>query len=101
MNFFFYHPSIKTMILIFNNISDKIRDGKKSDNTLFLKVNLMKNCFIYFFGLLMLQHVNHYWVSLWDFMIQMDHLISARRPDLVIANNKKENVLNSGLCHSG
>ena len=26
---------------------------------------------------------------LWDFEIQTDHLISARRPDLVIVNNKK------------
>ena len=26
---------------------------------------------------------------LWDFEIQMDHLISARRPDLVIINKKK------------
>ena len=31
-----------------------------------------------------------------DFEIQMDHLISARRPDLVIVN-KKENRLNSGI----
>ena len=27
---------------------------------------------------------------LWDFEIQTDHLISARRPDLVIVNTKKE-----------
>ena len=27
---------------------------------------------------------------LWDFGIQTDHLISARRPDLIIINNKKE-----------
>ena len=26
---------------------------------------------------------------LWDFEIQTDHLISARRPDLVIINTKK------------
>ena len=26
---------------------------------------------------------------LWDFDIQTDHLISARRPDLIIINNKK------------
>ena len=26
---------------------------------------------------------------LWDFEIEMDHLISARRPDLVIVNKKK------------
>ena len=27
---------------------------------------------------------------LWDFEIQIDHLISARRPDLVIVNEKRE-----------
>ena len=27
---------------------------------------------------------------LWDFDIQTDHLISARRPDLIIINNKKK-----------
>ena len=27
---------------------------------------------------------------LWDFDIQTDHLISARRPDLIIINNKKQ-----------
>ncbi len=27
---------------------------------------------------------------LWDFDIQTDHLISARRPDLIIVNNKKQ-----------
>ena len=26
---------------------------------------------------------------LWDFDIQTDHLISARRPDLIVINNKK------------
>ena len=26
---------------------------------------------------------------LWDFVIQMDHLISARRPDLIIINKKE------------
>ena len=26
---------------------------------------------------------------LWDFNIQTDHLIPARRPDLIIINNKK------------
>ena len=36
---------------------------------------------------------------LWDFEIQMDHLILARRPDIVI--NKKENLPNSELCRSG
>ena len=45
---------------------------------------------------------------LWDFEIQMDHLISDRRLDLVIVNKKKkkkkrerENLPNSGLCRSG
>ena len=28
---------------------------------------------------------------LWDFDIHADHLISTRRPDLMIINNKKEN----------
>ena len=27
---------------------------------------------------------------LWDYKIQTDHLISARRPDLVIVNKKRE-----------
>ena len=36
----------------------------------------------------------------WDFEIQTDHLISARRPDLVIVT-KKENLPNSGLCRQG
>ena len=37
-----------------------------------------------------------------DFGIQTDHLISDRRPDLVIANKKKrENLVNCGLCRSG
>ena len=27
-----------------------------------------------------------------DFSIQTDHLIPARRPDLIIINNKKENL---------
>ena len=35
---------------------------------------------------------------LWDFDIQMDHLISARRQDLIIINKKKENLQNCGLC---
>ena len=38
---------------------------------------------------------------LWDFEIQMDHLISARRPDVVIINKKKENLQNFGLCCLG
>ena len=37
---------------------------------------------------------------LWDFNIQTDHLISARRPDLIIINKKKkkENLQNCRLC---
>ena len=31
---------------------------------------------------------------LWDFDIQMDHLISARRPDLIITNKIKGNFQN-------
>ena len=39
---------------------------------------------------------------LWDFEIQMDHLISSRRQDLIIINkNKKENLQNCGLCCPG
>ena len=37
---------------------------------------------------------------LWDFEKQTDHLILARRPDLVIVN-KKENLQNCGLSRSG
>ena len=43
----------------------------------------------------------------WGFEIKTDHLISARRPDLVTVNKKKkkkkkiENRPNSGLCRSG
>ena len=37
---------------------------------------------------------------LWDFVIKTEHLISARRPDLVIIDNK-ENVQNCGLCCPG
>ena len=29
---------------------------------------------------------------LWDFDIQTDHLISARRPDLIIINKKKREI---------
>ena len=36
---------------------------------------------------------------LW-FEIKIDHLNPGRRPDLMIVN-KKKNLLNSGLCHSG
>ena len=35
---------------------------------------------------------------LWDFDIQTDYLISARRPDLIIINKKKENLQNCRLC---
>ena len=31
---------------------------------------------------------------LWDLDIDTDHLISARRPDLIIINYKKENLQN-------
>ena len=34
---------------------------------------------------------------LWDMDIQTDQLISARRPDPVVINNKKENLQNCGL----
>ena len=34
---------------------------------------------------------------LWDFEIQTDHLISARRPDLQIVSNK-ENLQTRGHC---
>ena len=34
---------------------------------------------------------------LWDFNIQTDHLIPAKRPDLIIINKKKENLQNSRL----
>ena len=37
---------------------------------------------------------------LWDFQIQIDHPIPARRPDQVLINKKKENLLSSGFCHS-
>ena len=41
----------------------------------------------------------------WDFNIQTDHLIQARRPDLIIINKKKrkekENLQNSRLCYPG
>ena len=38
---------------------------------------------------------------LWDFDIHTDHLISARRPDLIIINKKKENLQNCRLCSPG
>ena len=34
---------------------------------------------------------------LWDFEIQTDHLISARRPDLIIINKKKEIFIIKGF----
>ena len=41
---------------------------------------------------------------LWDFELQTDHLILARRPDLAIVNNKKKKKKvsrpNSGFCSS-
>ena len=41
----------------------------------------------------------------WDFNIQTDHLIPARRPDLIIINKKKkkkkENLKNCLLCCPG
>ena len=36
-----------------------------------------------------------------DFNIQMDHLIPARRPDLIIINKKKENLQNCRFCCLG
>ena len=39
---------------------------------------------------------------LWDFDIHTDHLISARKPDLIIINNKKkENLQNCQFCCLG
>ena len=38
---------------------------------------------------------------LWNSSIKTDHLISARRPDLEIVNDKKENLPNNGLCLCG
>ena len=41
-------------------------------------------------------------ILLWDFEIQTDHQILARRPDLIIIIKKrKENLQNWGLCYSG
>ena len=36
-----------------------------------------------------------------DFDIQTDLLISARRPDLIIINKKKENLQNCRICCPG
>ena len=38
---------------------------------------------------------------LWDFNNETDQLIPARRPDLTIINNKKENLSNCRLCSPG
>ena len=38
---------------------------------------------------------------LWDFNIQTDHQIPARRPDLIIINKKKANLQNYRLCCPG
>ena len=38
---------------------------------------------------------------LWDFNIQTDHLIPARRPDIIIINKKKENLQNCRPCCLG
>ena len=37
----------------------------------------------------------------WDSEIQTDHLISTRRPDLVIVKKEKKNLPKSELCRSG
>ena len=43
---------------------------------------------------------NHAHKLLWDFNIKTDHLIPARRPDLIIINKKKkENLQNCRLCY--
>ena len=38
---------------------------------------------------------------LWDFNIQNDHLIPARRPDLIIINKKRGKLQNCRLCCPG
>ena len=38
---------------------------------------------------------------LWEFDIQTDHVILARRPDLIVINNKKGNLQNCRLCCPG
>ena len=35
---------------------------------------------------------------LWEFQIETDHLISARRPDLITVNKKKRTLPNCGFC---
>ena len=44
---------------------------------------------------------NHTHKLLWDFNIQTDHLIPARRPDLIIINKKREHLQNCRLCWPG
>ena len=43
-----------------------------------------------------LEHEMH--KPLWYFAIQIDSIITARRPDVLIVS-KKGNLLNCGLCH--
>ena len=38
---------------------------------------------------------------LWDFDKQTDHIISARRPDLIKFKEKKQNLQNCRLCCLG
>ena len=38
---------------------------------------------------------------LWDFEMQTGHLISARRPHLIIINKKNGNLQNCRLCYTG
>ena len=38
---------------------------------------------------------------LWDLDVQTDHLISARRPELMIIKEKKKNLQNFRLCCPG
>ena len=38
---------------------------------------------------------------LWDFEIQTDHLISTRRPYIIIINEKKRDLQNCRLCYPG
>ena len=38
---------------------------------------------------------------LWDFNIQKDQLIPARRPGLILINKKKENLQNCRICCPG
>ena len=46
-----------------------------------------------------LENVTH--KLLWDIDIQTDLLISARKPNLIIINKKKENLHNCRLCCPG